>query len=52
MKYTIYIVGILALVLGYLRYCRRPASRRLKYHERFRSIQMLEPAVDPLKETH
>ena len=52
MKYTIYVVGILALVLGYLRYCRRPASRRLQYHERFQPIQVLEPGVDQVKHSH
>jgi hypothetical protein len=48
MKYVIYIVGFLALALGYLRYLR-PVRRRFEYHERFRPIQILEPGVDPLK---
>jgi hypothetical protein len=40
--YVIYLVGLLALALGYLRYCR-PARRKFEYHERFRSIHLLEP---------
>jgi hypothetical protein len=48
MKYVIYLVGFLALALGYLRYLR-PVRRRFEYHERFRPIQILEPAADPLK---
>jgi len=50
MNYTIYIVGLLAFVLGYLRYFRRPtSSRRLQYHERFQSIRVLDPGVGPGK---
>ena len=49
MNYCIYLVGFLALTLGYLRY-RRPVRRRFEYHERFRPIRVLEPGVDPVKE--
>jgi hypothetical protein len=48
MQYVIYIVGFLALALGYLRYLR-PVRRRLEYHERFQSIQVLEPEANPVK---
>jgi len=50
MKYVVYLVGFLALVLGYLRYLR-PVRRRFEYHERFRPIKILEPGVDPLKDS-
>jgi hypothetical protein len=48
MQYVIYIVGFLALTLGYLRY-RRPVRRKFEYHERFRPIDVLEPGTDPVK---
>ena len=49
MNYAIYIVAILALGLVYQRSRRRHISRRLQYHERFRSIQVLEPGTGPVK---
>lgn len=49
MKYTIFIVGILALVLGFLRY-RRPVRGKFEYHERFRPIRILEPETDPVRD--
>jgi len=49
MKYTIFIVGFLALVLGFLRY-RRPVRRKFEYHERFRPIRILDPAADPAED--
>ena len=48
MQYTIIIVAIIALALGFLRY-RRPGRRKFEYHERFRSIQVLEPGTGPVK---
>jgi len=52
MNYTIYTVGLFALVLCYRRYCRRPSSsRRLQYHERFQPIRVLEPGTDPVKDS-
>ena len=47
MNYAIFIVAFLALALGYLRY-RRPGRRKFQYHERFRSIRVLDPETDPV----
>jgi len=49
MKYAIFVVGFLALLLGYLRY-RRPVRGKFEYHERFRPIQVLDPGTDPAEE--
>jgi hypothetical protein len=49
LHYVIYLVGLLALALGYLRYCR-PARRKFEYHERFRSIHLLEPETAAVKD--
>jgi len=48
MHYVIYLVGFLAATLGFFRY-RRPVRRKFQYHERFRSIEVLEPGTDPVK---
>jgi hypothetical protein len=49
MQYVIIlIVAIILLALGVRKY-RRPGRRKFEYHERFRSIQVLEPAADPVK---
>jgi len=48
MHFAIYLVGFLALTLGYLRH-RRPVRRKFEYHERFRSIEVLEPGTVPAK---
>jgi hypothetical protein len=49
LHYVIYLVGLLALALGYLRYCR-PARGKFEYHERFRSIHLLDPGATTAKD--